>query len=194
MKTKAKRTYSVDKANTKMDKKTTKMLMQWILLLPALLLIGCGDREAHNSQMQQQKQTATMQSGSAMQSTTATSAGEQQTKRWYSDEQLQLGKQVFAQNCASCHGINAQGTFNWKKPGADGSFPPPPLNGSAHSWHHPLKLLMRTIDQGGVPLGGKMPGFKDKLSKEEKLAAIAYFQSKWSDKIYNAWVKRGGLK
>lgn len=39
-----------------------------------------------------------------------------------------------------------------------------------------------------------MPGFKDKLKDEEKLAVISYFQSLWTDEIYNAWLTRGGLK
>jgi hypothetical protein len=54
--------------------------------------------------------------------------------------------------------------------------------------------LKKVIDEGGVPLGGKMPGFKDKLNEEEKLAVISYFQSFWNDEIYRAWLARGGLK
>ena len=50
-----------------------------------------------------------------------------------------------------------------------------------------MTILESLIKDGGIPLGGKMPGFKDKLSDEETLAAIAYFQSFWSDKIYQKW-------
>ena len=39
-----------------------------------------------------------------------------------------------------------------------------------------------------------MPAFEDKLSKEEKEAAIAYFQSFWEDKYYNLWLEYGGLR
>ncbi len=115
--------------------------------------------------------------------------------RWYTHEQVKQGKQVFKTHCATCHGIKAQGLVtDWRQPMADGSYPPPPLNGSAHAWHHPLSQLKRTIDQGGIPFGGKMPPFKDKLSEAEKESAIAYFQNFWSEKIYNAWIKRGGLR
>jgi len=38
-----------------------------------------------------------------------------------------------------------------------------------------------------------MPGFGGKLKEAEKLAAIAYVQSFWSDKIYDAWDERGGI-
>lgn len=115
--------------------------------------------------------------------------------RWYSAEQVSQGGELFQENCAGCHGDKAQGlAHDWKKPLADGSYPPPPLNGSAHAWHHPLPLLMRTIDRGGVPLGGVMPGFRDKLNEDEKLAVIAWFQSLWPDEIYQRWEKRNGAR
>ncbi len=113
--------------------------------------------------------------------------------RWYTQSQVNSGRVVFEKNCAACHGKNGQGTFNWTRKLPDGSYPPPPLNGTAHTWHHSLKLLKRTINNGGVALGGKMPGFKDKLSENEKDAVIAFFQSQWDKKIYDAWLKRGGL-
>lgn len=113
--------------------------------------------------------------------------------RWYTQEQVAIGKQVFRNNCAICHGQNAEQTINWKQRLPDGSYPPPPLNGSAHAWHHPLTVLKMTINQGGAQFGGKMPGFKNKLSQDEVSAAIAFFQSYWSDEIYSAWLERGGL-
>lgn len=110
------------------------------------------------------------------------------SKRWYSESQVNVGKQLFQNNCASCHGDQAQGLdTDWKKTLPDGSYPSPPLNGTAHAWHHPLPQLLRTIEQGGVPLGGVMPGFANKLSEKERLAVIAYFQSFWSDEIYQRW-------
>ncbi len=113
--------------------------------------------------------------------------------RWYTQSQVDTGRQLFADNCAECHGKDAQGTANWKETLADGSYPAPPLNGTAHAWHHALSALRRSITNGGIPLGGKMPPFKDKLNEHEMDAVIAYFQSKWDDKIYAAWSKRGGV-
>lgn len=114
--------------------------------------------------------------------------------RWYSQSQVDSGRVVFRRNCSVCHGENAQGTPDWKNALPDGASPPPALNGSAHAWHHPMGILKRTIDVGGAPLGGKMPPFKGRLNEEEKEAAIAFFQSFWSDKTYEAWLGRGGLK
>ena len=114
--------------------------------------------------------------------------------RWYSQTQIDNGTAIFKSHCASCHGSAGQGLAeDWRKPLADGSYPAPPLNGSAHTWHHPLKALKRTIRNGGIQLGGTMPGFKDKLSEKEIESVLAFIQNIWSDKIYSAWEERGGL-
>ena len=115
--------------------------------------------------------------------------------RWYAEEHVKIGAQIFLANCASCHGKKAEGLADdWRAPNSDGSYPPPPLNGSAHAWHHSLSGLWRTISEGGIRVGGKMPGFKGRLTNEEMLAAIAYFQAFWSDEIYKQWEFRGGVK
>lgn len=115
--------------------------------------------------------------------------------RWYTESQLRLGKNVFENNCMVCHGSQGQGLADdWKQPLADGSYPPPPLNGKAHTWHHPVSQLMWTINNGGIPPGGKMPAFGATLSDQEKIAVVAYFQNWWPDDIYEAWIERGGLE
>lgn len=116
------------------------------------------------------------------------------TGRWYTQTQVDAGRTLFQANCASCHGADAQGTENWTTTLADGSYPPPPLNGTAHAWHHPLAALRRTINIGSIQLGGKMPAFKGKFSNDDIDALIAFFQSKWEAKVYDAWMERGGLR
>jgi mono/diheme cytochrome c family protein len=107
--------------------------------------------------------------------------------RWYTAAQLELGEALFISHCASCHGETAAGTPNWREVDSSGDYPPPPLNGTAHGWHHPLVTLEHTIAVGGIPLGGVMPGFSEQLSKDEMRATIAYFQSFWTDDIYERW-------
>lgn len=97
------------------------------------------------------------------------------------------GAEVFRQSCATCHGDRAQGAFNWTKPGPDGKYLPPPLNGSAHSWHHPFAQLKQTIQEGTLRLGGSMPPWKGRLSEADTEAVILYFQSLWPTEIYQAW-------
>lgn len=115
-------------------------------------------------------------------------------QRWYTKEQVEMGRSLYGEHCAACHGANAEGTADWKKRRPDGKYPPPPLNGTAHAWHHPMSVLKRTIDRGGVPLGGWMPAFEGQFTEAEKEALIAFIQSHWPDEVYAAWLKRGGLK
>ena len=110
--------------------------------------------------------------------------------RWYSAEQLDLGEQLFQQNCAGCHGANAELTIDWKKTDSNGQYPPPPLNGTAHAWHHSLPQLKQTIERGGAALGGVMPAFESKLNDAEIDAVISYFQSKWPTDTYRKWAAR----
>ncbi len=114
-------------------------------------------------------------------------------ERWYSTEQVERGRSVFQQHCASCHGEQAQGLArDWQKVDADGKYPPPPLNGTAHAWHHSLAVLRRTIREGNAKLGGQMQGFADHINAADMDAAIAYFQSFWPDQIYATWLQNNG--
>ncbi|GKT12069.1 MAG: hypothetical protein ISEC1_P1043 [Thiomicrorhabdus sp.] len=156
--------------------------MRIILTLVTLLLLSaCSDEYSEAAAKIDKTETLTSQ--------------QEHSKRWYSAEDVKQGQIIFSQNCASCHGDKAQGIVkDWKQALDNGKYPAPPLNGSAHAWHHPLKMLNRTIEQGGIRLGGTMQGFNHKLTQEQRLQAIAYFQDFWPDKTYQIWLDRDGLK
>jgi mono/diheme cytochrome c family protein len=120
----------------------------------------------------------------------AAPAGAPVMMRWYSREQVAAGAALYSANCASCHKANAEGSPDWKKLDANGKLPPPPLNGTAHAWHHPLEVLRTVVKRGGIPIGGSMPGFAEKLSEEQIDEILAWVQSNWSDEIYIIWHQR----
>jgi mono/diheme cytochrome c family protein len=157
-----------------------------ITILASLLLLSCS-QDATEAELE------VVSSGPGSTPKLRLTSGPVDAPRWYSSNQLELGTQVFADNCSDCHGLRAQGRFDdWKQKLPDGSFPPPPLNGNAHAWHHPLSVLLGVINQGGVAYGGKMPGFQASLNEQEKLAVIAYFQDFWSTQTYDNWLQMGG--
>jgi mono/diheme cytochrome c family protein len=108
-------------------------------------------------------------------------------RRWFKPSHAEAGRGLFDTHCAACHGVAAVGVPNWREPYANGFTRPPPLNGTAHAWHHPLAVLYEQISRGSAPGVGNMPAFKDVLARGEVLAIIAYFQSLWPNEIYQAW-------
>lgn len=118
------------------------------------------------------------------------SSAQTPVQRWYPAEVLDTGRALYVESCSSCHGMQGEGAPDWRKRGPDGKWPPPPLNGTGHAWHHPLPVLYRVIMQGSPAGSGNMPAWQGKLSREEVLAIIAWFQSQWPDELYAAWARR----
>lgn len=114
---------------------------------------------------------------------------ETQVARVQDPAQIERGKAIFTANCAVCHGNQAQGADNWRQRGPDGKFPPPPLDGSGHAWHHPKKDLVHMIRFGSPPGQGNMPAWEGKLSDQQIEDVVAYFQSLWPDEVYQAWAR-----
>lgn len=95
---------------------------------------------------------------------------------------VETGSQIYAANCARCHGAALEGSPDWPTPLEDGSNPPPPLNNAAAAWQRSDSTLMRTISDGRNP--GKlsdMPAFGEKLSRDEILAVLEFLKSNWGN-------------
>ena len=111
-----------------------------------------------------------------------------EAQRNYDPQVLATGKSLYQAHCAACHGVNAESTVaDWHVPDADGRYPPPPLNGTAHTWHHPLPSLMQTVREGTASIGGSMPGWKETLDDEQIFSILVWLTSLWPDEIYQAW-------
>lgn len=143
--------------------------------LATILTAGCDKPPAENS---------------ARWTDTAAPAAAPARRRWYTAEQVAAGAVLYREHCAACHKANAEGTTEWRQRDANGNLPPPPLNGTAHAWHHPLDILRSVVRAGGQPVGGSMPPFVDKLSPAQIDAVLAWVQSHWSERIYAVWEDR----
>lgn len=137
-----------------------------MLTAAALLLAACGENGGNSASM-----------------------SEETGARQMNFAQVSQGARLYQKNCAECHGASGQGDANWRQRDADGMFPPPPLNGTGHAWHHP-RVVLHDVIRNGSPQGmGKMPAWRDKLTDEEIEAIIAWFQSRWPDQVYTAWYR-----
>ena len=101
---------------------------------------------------------------------------------------VDLGKLVYKNNCASCHGVNLEGQEQWRQPDADGYMPAPPHDESGHTWHHPDDYLFLMTKYGleeiiGQEYPNNMPAYNNLLSDQEIVAALSYIKSTWSIKV-----------
>jgi len=88
-------------------------------------------------------------------------------------QDVDSGKKLFGQHCASCHGATGAGDG---PAGAD--LFPPPANVAAAS-KSPMasdSYLLWTISEGGAPTGSAMPPFKRTLTEDEIWKLIAYLR------------------
>ena len=102
---------------------------------------------------------------------------------------LSMGKNIYAQQCAVCHGAKLEGQPDWQRKLANGRFPAPPHDDSGHTWHHPDEVLFGITKNGLAPpyapkgYESDMPAFAGKLSDEEIRAVLAYIGSHWSGEV-----------
>jgi mono/diheme cytochrome c family protein len=98
---------------------------------------------------------------------------------------LSRGEQLYNANCLQCHG------------GRDGGQMmdyPPRHNANGHTWHHPDCQLTDIILNGGGEMGEmmrqmmnvldsvpRMPAWKDKLSREDIDAILAFIKTWWTE-------------
>lgn len=101
-------------------------------------------------------------------------------------ENYTLGEQVYAQNCASCHGVNGEGQFPDAPMERDdtGRLGAPPHNENGHTWHHDDDLLYEIVREGGMgnaEMFYPMPAFGERLSDEEIESVIFYIRTFWTE-------------
>ena len=101
------------------------------------------------------------------------------------------GMELYAENCSSCHMGNISGHPEWKTTlDEDGHRRAPPLNGTAHTWHHPPEWLFNVIRYGFIKMDpnyeGKMLG-NESLSDEDIWSILAFIKSVWPEDIVNKY-------
>jgi mono/diheme cytochrome c family protein len=103
------------------------------------------------------------------------------------------GKEIYAAQCASCHGATLEGQPDWRQRLPNGRLPAPPHDESGHTWHHADAVLVDIVTNGLVP--GKtapegyesdMPAYGKILSERDIVAVLAYIKSTWPKRALEA--------
>jgi len=144
--------------------------MKWIaslLAIVALLLGGCEKKEPPPSG----KDTLPGLQG----------------ERLASLDSLVRGARLYQENCAQCHGPEAQGHPDWQNPQVVAA---PPLDGTGNAWKRSRQDLIDIVNNGanrnGVPA---MPAWKGRLSDHDIEDIITWFQALWPPEVYDRWRK-----
>ncbi len=103
-------------------------------------------------------------------------------------EVVAMGQDIYATQCAACHGARLEGQPNWRMRGEDGLLPAPPHDATGHTWHHDDKALFTLTKYGlaglmeNAPPSG-MPVYEGVLSDDEIIAVLSFIKSTWPDDL-----------
>lgn len=95
------------------------------------------------------------------------------------------GEIVYAERCASCHGVELEGQPEWRRRDANGLLPAPPHDAEGHTWHHADDLLFELVKYGPAAVIGDatyrsaMPAYEGVLPDADIVAALAYIKHSW---------------
>lgn len=101
---------------------------------------------------------------------------------------VQRGAEVYADQCAACHGAELEGQPDWRRRRADDRLPAPPHDETGHTHHHPDELLIQLTKHGPSAVAGDsyqsdMPAYAGILSDGDIRAVLSYIKSTWPPEV-----------
>ncbi len=95
-------------------------------------------------------------------------------------EAARRGKALYAEKCQSCHGTEGVGeSYSVQSFREKGYIMAPPLDDSAHAWHHTDEALVKTILEG-TSRPSRMPAWRTQGMDEQQAGdLVAYIKSLW---------------
>ena len=123
-------------------------------------------------------------------------AGIARTPAYSSPRVIARGAQLYAAECASCHGDGLDG-----RTAQVSGIRAPPLGASGHAWQHSDAELRAIVARGigAAVLPNEQPGmpaFAERLGRDETDAVLAYVKSRWPAGVsaYQATLNPNGGK
>ena len=104
---------------------------------------------------------------------------------------ISRGDLIYQENCAQCHGPEAQGHPDWRHAKQQGYAAAPPLDGTGPVAKMKKSEIVAVI-KNGVKYNGQpvMPGWNGRVSEQDIDDVITWFQALWPSDVYASWQRR----
>lgn len=100
-------------------------------------------------------------------------------------ETMLRGARLYQENCAQCHGPEAQGHPDWQNPAVTAA---PPLNGTGNAWKRSRSELVAIIQNGVIRSGQPvMPAWKGRVEGKDLDDLVTWFTALWPNDVYERW-------
>ncbi len=103
-------------------------------------------------------------------------------------QRVARGAKLYQENCAQCHGPQAQGHPDWKRAHKEGFAAAPPLNGTGTDVKLTQAQMVDVIHKGARNKSVMvMPAWKGRVTDEQILDIISWYQALWPADVYQQW-------
>ncbi len=103
-------------------------------------------------------------------------------------QRVARGAKLYQENCAQCHGPQAQGHPDWQRAHKEGFVAAPPLNGTGTDIKLTRAQMVDVIRKGArIKRVMVMPAWKGRVTDEQILDIISWYQALWPAEAYQKW-------
>ncbi len=103
-------------------------------------------------------------------------------------ERVARGAKLYQENCAQCHGPQAQGHPDWKRGRKEGFLAAPPLNGTGTdislTQTRMVEVIRKGVKRKSVMM---MPAWKGGVDDGQITDIISWYQALWPAEAYKNW-------
>lgn len=149
--------------------------MKRVILVSLLLLISACNQDDKTSKSEGAKPDAS-------------GARQTESQSMFDLERVARGARLYQENCAQCHGPQAQGHPDWQRARKEGYVAAPPLNGTGTDISLTRKRMVEVIRKGAKRKGVMvMPAWKGRVGDDQIADIISWYQALWPAEAYQQW-------
>ena len=115
-------------------------------------------------------------------------SGQLESQQLFDLNSVARGARLFQENCAQCHGPQAQGHPDWQRAREEGYAAAPPLNGTGTDVKLTRERMVEVIRKGAKRMDVMvMPAWKGRVDDDQIMDIISWYQALWPADAYQQW-------